>query len=87
MAECEVYGYMTGKRNMGVRPRKLVEITNRTSVFLGGCILCSRLEAGELNRVDIRDFRIINKADEDVDIHRPERTLVLKDREPGLKYG
>lgn len=76
-------------KEMGVRPRKLVEITNRTSVFLGGCILCSRLEAGELNRVDIRDFRIINKADEDVaDIHRPERTfLVLKDREPGLKYG
>ena len=45
------------------------------------------MEAGELNRVDIRDFRIINKADEDVDIHRPERALVLKDRKPGLKYG
>lgn len=62
-------------------------ILQTTSVFLGGCILCSRLEAGELNRVDIRDFRIINKADEDVDIHRPERTFVLKDRKPGLKYG
>lgn len=87
MTECEVYGYMTGKRKTGVRPRKLVHITNRASVFLGGCILCSRLEAGELNRVDIRDFRIINKADEDVDIHRPGRALVLKAREPGLKYG
>ena len=78
---------MTGKRKTGVWPRQLVDITNRTSVFLGGCILCSRLEAGELNRVDIRDFRKISKADEDVDIHRPERTFVLKDREPGLKCG
>lgn len=35
---------------MGVRPRKLVEITNRTSVFLGDVFFMFKVEAGELKQ-------------------------------------